>query len=219
METFPLPEPVRTGRSLLLIGIAGASGSGKSCLAEGVAHALDAPLLSLDAYYRDLAQLPIEERARQNFDHPDSIDWPLLLGQLHRLLAGDEVAIPRYDFSSHTRAEGTVTLRAEHVLVVEGILALHRPEIRQLMALKVYVELESQECLRRRMDRDIQERGRTPDCVLRQYQETVLPMFLKYVQPTATLADISVRGDGPLVDTIATVVRAARTLQNTARAS
>ncbi|MCU0227476.1 MAG: uridine kinase [Bryobacterales bacterium] len=211
-ETPQEPETptVAEGSTLLVIGIAGASGSGKSCLAQGVAAALEAPILALDAYYRDLAHLPLEERARQNFDHPDALDWTLLSRHLQQLRRGEAAPVPCYDFASHTRAVRTSLLRARHVLVVEGILALHQPEIRQQMALRVFVDLDSEECLRRRMERDIRERGRTRACVLRQYQETVRPMDLQFVQPSAALADVRVRGDAALDGLIASVVSAAR---------
>lgn len=194
----PLIQTPGTGEQPLLIGIAGASGSGKSCLAERVAAALGAPVLSLDSYYCDLAHLPIEERARQNFDHPDSLDWPLLLEHLQALRGGQPIEVPQYDFSTHTRQASTCTLRAAGSLILEGILALHHPRVRSLLSLKVFVDLGTEECLRRRMERDIRERGRTPECVLRQYQETVLPMYNAFVAPTAALADLRVRGDANL---------------------
>ncbi len=193
--------------TLQIIGIAGASGSGKSYLASRVAATLEAPVLSVDAYYRDLSHLPVEERGSQNFDHPQSIDWPLLLEHLQALLQGEEVEVPGYNFSTHTRSREIHRLKPGGYLVLEGILALHLPRVRELLALSVFVDLDEDECLKRRMDRDIRERGRTPECVLRQYQTTVLPMYREFVQPTAELAHLRVSGGAPVEDAVASVLR------------
>lgn len=186
------------GRGLQIIGIAGASGSGKSYLAQRVAAALGAPVLSIDSYYRDLAHLPPEERGRQNFDHPDSLDWPLFLQQLTELATHRTIAVPEYDFCTHTREGVTHPLSAGKFAVVEGILTLHHPAARSLLALAVFVELDAAKCLERRMERDIQDRGRTRESVLEQYHHTVFPMFQEFVAPSRAFADLRVQGDAPI---------------------
>ncbi|MCW5965520.1 MAG: uridine kinase [Bryobacterales bacterium] len=202
------PSQIASTHSPKVIGIAGASGFGKSYLATSVAAALGAPVLSVDSYYRNLAHLPFEERAQQNFDHPDSLDWPLLLEHLQSLSDGHPVAIPEYDFSTHTRKHQTHWLQPGPFLVLEGILALHQPRVRRLLALKVFVDLDAEECLRRRIERDVRERGRTPQCVLDQYHATVLPMFLEFVRPTVSHADLCVRGDASIAASTEAVLAA-----------
>lgn len=202
------PSQIASIGSPKVIGIAGASGSGKSYLATSVAAALGAPVLSVDSYYRDLAHLPLETRARQNFDHPGSLDWPLLLEHLQSFTDGRAVALPEYDFSTHTRAQRTHRLDPGQYLVLEGILVLHQPSVRQMLTLKVFVDLGAEDCLERRMARDIRERGRTTQSVLEQYQATVLPMYLEFVEPTAAYADLRVRGDAAIAASTEAVLAA-----------
>jgi uridine kinase len=179
----------------LLIGIAGASGSGKSYLAERVANALRAPVLSLDSYYRDLAHLPLAERATQNFDHPDALDWSLLLQHLGLLAIGQGACVPTYDFETHTRTAQVAALVPTPYLVLEGIHALYHPAVRELLTLQVFVDLPAEVCLERRLERDVRDRGRTPESVHEQYERTVLPMYHEFVLPCRAYADVSVPGD------------------------
>lgn len=189
-----------------MIGIGGPSGSGKSCLAREIALALGAPVLDLDSYYRDLSNLPIEQRSTTNFDHPDALDWPLLRDHLYRFSLGKPVVVPRYDFATHTRAGEAGILEPAPFLVIEGIFAIYDAAVREQLTLKVFMDLENAICLERRLARDVLQRGRTPESVLQQYQSTVLPSFLEFIAPTRGFADVIIRGDTPLPESSARVL-------------
>ena len=179
----------------LILGIAGCSGSGKTTLARELACELSATLLPLDLYYRDLSHLATYERARQNFDHPDSLEHELLSAQVEALARGETVEVPQYDFANHTRVrDRTETIRVERVLIVEGILALHYEALRRLYDLAIFVEAPHAVCLRRRIHRDTRERGRTEESVVAQFEATALPMAIEYVLPSAACADLRVNG-------------------------
>lgn len=201
--------------STWLIGIAGPSGAGKTTLAERVARDLGAPILSLDCYYRDLPGLAFEERARLNFDEPAALDSGLLVGHLERLASGADIEVPVYDFSRHLRAPRTTTLRAADFAVVEGLFALYWSEVRALLGTAVFVSAEDGLCFERRLERDIRERGRTPESVAGQYRATVRPMAERHVLPTRAFADVVVSGAALLDLSAAAVlshVRGARAL-------
>jgi uridine kinase len=208
-DSLSIPEApaaaASAGAHPRLIAIAGASGSGKTYLATHIAEALGAQVLSLDAYYLDLAHLSLEERAQWNFDHPDALDWPLLRAQLTALVAGAAVNVPTYDFSTHTRAAKTRRLEPAEHLVIEGIFALHDEAVRALLTLGIFVDYRDSGCLDRRMARDVAERGRTPSCVLAQYTRTVRPMFLEFIEPTRAFADLVIRGDSPVDESLGQV--------------
>ncbi len=179
----------------LIIGIAGGSGSGKTTIAEAVVAAVGNAHVSLvqhDAYYRDLTGMSEEKRAEVNFDHPDSLETELLVDHLSKLRAGEIVERPTYDFSRHVRLPETVPIHPEHVLIVEGILVLSDPELRDLMDLRIYVDTDPDLRLLRRLRRDILERGRSVESVLSQYVATVRPMHLQFVEPSKRYADIIV---------------------------
>lgn len=203
--TGPEASTAPAGSATRLIGIAGASGSGKTYLASHLADLLAAPVLSLDAYYLDLGHLTLEERAQWNFDHPDALDWPLLRAQLTALAAGAAVDVPTYDFSTHTRAPQTRCLVPSEYLLIEGIFALHDPAVRALLTLGIFVDYNDSGCLDRRMARDVAERGRTPSCVLAQYTKTVRPMYLEFIEPTRAYANLVIRGDSPVEESVRTV--------------
>ena len=189
--SFPQPP--------LIIGIAGCSGSGKTTLARELACELSASLLTLDLYYRDLSHLPPEERAAQNFDHPDSIESPLLIQHLRDLSQCRSVSAPVYDFATHTRVVGeTQTIELSPVLIVEGILALHYVDLCQLYDFSVYVHAPHEVCLTRRIHRDLRERGRTEESVREQYWATAHPMAERYVLPSAVNASLTVEGTDAL---------------------
>lgn len=183
----------------VLVGIAGPSGSGKTTLARQLCTTLGGTLLPLDAYYRSLDHLPIRERANRNFDHPDALESDLLVEQLRALAHGHAIDRPCYDFVHHTRKPGqTERIKPTACVVVEGILALHYPELRALFDLAIYVETPVELCLARRLDRDTRDRGRTAEAVREQFRLTTQPMAEQFVLPSAAHADLVVLGSDPV---------------------
>jgi len=183
----------------ILIGIAGGSASGKTSVASRIHEALGTQrvlVLKQDSYYRDLTHLSEEERARQNFDHPDAFDTPLLLQHLKFLLGGGYVEEPIYDFTHHRRLPQTRRVGGAPVLVLEGILILADVELRALMDIKVYVETDADIRLLRRLRRDVEKRGRTVASVLHQYEHFVRPMHLQFVEQSKRYADIIIPEGG-----------------------
>ena len=175
----------------LLIGIAGGSGSGKSTIAQALAASIDRiALIQHDAYYRHRPDLTLEQRAALNYDHPDSLETDLLVLQLRDLRAGRKVLRPVYDFAAHLRSHEEVEVLPGAVIVVEGILVLAEPDLRKLFDLKIYVDTDPDLRLARRLRRDIVERGRTVNSVLAQYESTVRPMHLEFVEPSKRYADL-----------------------------
>jgi uridine kinase len=189
-----------------LIGVAGLSGSGKTALARKLAPFLDAEVITLDAYYHPQSHRSREERAGLNYDHPDALDWSLLASHLAALTRNEAIEEPIYQFDLHTRAETTRRIEPAPIFIVEGILALHHPGVRNLLDLRVFVTTDEAECLRRRLERDIAERGRTRESVLEQYSKTVWPMALQYVLPSRDHASLVVSGEEPLDDSVAAVL-------------
>lgn len=195
-----------------LIGIGGPSGSGKSELAALLLKRIEsAAMVSVDSYYRELSHLSSEERENVNFDHPDSIEWPLLTNHLEQLAVGQPIEEPVYLFCEHTRSTESRTIQPAEVVFVEGILALAQPEVREKLNLLVYVDTPDGVCFQRRLDRDVQQRGRTEASVRRQYEETVRPMAEKFVWPSRRWAHLVVSGCEPLDASAAMVMRAVRT--------
>ena len=188
---------------MFLIGIAGPSGSGKTELARALAQSLDAPILSLDSYYPDMAHLPLEERARTNFDVPEMIDHELLSAHLRTLTGGGAVEVPVYDFTCSTRTDRTETVRAGEFGVLEGLWALHWEDIRRLLGIKVYVDTPDQVCFERRLARDLRERGRSTESVEAQYAAMTRPMAQRYVLPLREFADVVVSGVEPIERSVA----------------
>lgn len=190
-----MPPPIRTWPTAgpLILGIGGGSGSGKTTIAESIVAEIGADRVELiqhDSYYRDLTHLPLEQRSKVNYDHPDSLETDLLVKHLETLLAGSPIDRPVYDFSVHNRAPETVLVEPKPVVIVEGILVLYESALRDLMDLKVYVDTDADLRIVRRLGRDIEERGRTFESVSRQYLETVRPMHLQFVEPSKRYADI-----------------------------
>lgn len=196
----------------VVLGIAGCSGSGKTTLAAELAHTLGGIHFHLDNYYRDLGPMPFSERIKQNFDDPAMIESPLLAAHVAALGRGESIDRPIYDFSTHTRVVGqTERVAAGSFLVVEGLFALHYPELLPLYSLRVYVDTPDSLCFERRMKRDIEERGRTPDSIRQQYEATVRPASIAYVRPSAANADLQIDGTGALdwkVERVLTELRA-----------
>jgi uridine kinase len=183
----------------LIIGIAGGSGSGKSTVARAIANALaeaSVALIDMDAYYRNLTHLSLEERRRVNWDHPEAFDWELLIEQLTDLAAGRSIEKPVYDFVTHTRHEQRLPVAAADVIVIDGILLLSDERVRELADIKVFVDAEPDTRLIRRIERDMASRGRPLEEILDQYLTTVQPMHLQFVEPSKRYADIIVPRGG-----------------------
>jgi uridine kinase len=182
-----------------IIGIAGGSGSGKSTVARNVAQALHAEsvaFIDMDAYYRNYAHLPLAERRKINWDHPDAFDWELLLDQLRRLAAGESIEKPVYDFVTHVRSDRTAVVPPARVVVVDGILLFSDSRVRDLCDVKVFVDADADIRLIRRLRRDTTKRGRPLEEVLDQYVTTVQPMHLQFVEPSKRYADVIVPRGG-----------------------
>jgi len=183
----------------ILIGIAGGSGSGKTLVAETIDRELGSEKVTIikqDSYYKDLSCLPYEERANQNFDHPDAFDMPLLRDHLERLLRGEEVERPIYDFTQHRRSQQTEKLGPHVVVVLEGILILDDPILRRMMDIKVFIDTDPDVRLIRRLRRDMSERGRKIESIIDQYEKSVRPMHLQFVEPSKRYADIIITEGG-----------------------
>ena len=186
-----------------IIGIAGASGAGKSRLARQLNDRLratrsssDVAIVNEDSYYRRRDELPFADREKINYDHPAAIEHELLVEHLAALRRGEAVEVPRYDYGQHNRHAQTDRLEPSKVLILEGILILHIPELRELLDLKLYVDVPMDICLARRLRRDMVERDRSLDSVLQQYDTTVRPMFFQFIEPSKQHADLIIPHGG-----------------------
>ena len=178
---------------MLIIGIAGGTGSGKTTVVQQIVEELPADevcIISQDSYYKDTTHLSFEERVKINFDHPQAIDFDLLVNHLKELKKGNSIEQPKYSFVDHNRTGKTVTTHPRKVVIVEGILILTHPDIRELFDIKIFVHADSDERLIRRLKRDIAERGRDLEEVLNRYQTTLKPMHQQFIEPTKEFADI-----------------------------
>ena len=183
----------------VILGVAGGTGSGKTTVARAILHAVGKERLAFiaqDSYYRQIEWQSPEHLASHNFDHPASIDTELLVAHLKDLKDGKAVDAPVYDFVNHRRSSKTEHIEPRPVVLVEGILLYAEPEIRELLDFKIYVDTDADVRLKRRIQRDINERGRDLDDVLRQYMETVRPMHLEFVEPSKRWADVIVPEGG-----------------------
>lgn len=178
-----------------VLGIAGGSGSGKTTITHEVVQRLggDVDVLQHDSYYLHRPDLPLEERAELNYDHPDSLETALMVEHLEALLEGRAAEIPEYDFNQHLRRPETRKLLPAPVIVVEGILVLSEPSLRRHMDLTVFVDTDADLRLSRRLQRDVTERGRTVESVLAQWERTVRPMYLAFVDPSKRHADLIIQ--------------------------
>lgn len=186
MPRVPSSTPVR------FIAIVGGSGSGKTWLARRLKRRFGqlAGILTLDDFYADLSHLPMGRRARHNFDDPGAIEWKLFQKSLQTLLVGLEVALPRYDFTTHTRKTQTRLWHPRPIVILDGLWLLHRPALRRIYALSIYVDCPESLRLQRRLQRDQEERGRTRASIVRQFKSQVAPMHNRYVEPQKKQADL-----------------------------
>lgn len=183
----------------LIIGIAGGTGSGKTTVANEILNRVGKQIISYiphDAYYKDLSDLPANQRAAINFDHPNSLDTDLMTQQIKTLKSGAAIQLPIYDFTTHSRTEETISIPSNPIILVEGILIFTDPTLRELFDIKIFVDTDSDIRLIRRIRRDITERGRTIESVLSQYETTVRPMHLEFVEPAKRYADVIIPEGG-----------------------
>ncbi len=182
----------------IILGIAGGTGSGKTTLAKGIKKALgeDAVLLCHDFYYNKNADMPYEERCLLNYDHPGSLETELMIEHLNELKDGRAIQRPVYSFVTHTRLDETIEVKPAKVIIIEGILLFENPELRNIMDIKVYVDTDSDIRLARRIERDVNERGRSLNSVLEQYINKVKPMHEQFVGPSRKYADVIIPEGG-----------------------
>ncbi len=183
----------------ILIGIAGASGSGKTLVAHNINDRLGSEkvvIIQEDSYYHDLSEIPFDERVGKNFDHPDAFDHDLLVKHLNELREGKTIAHPVYDYKTHSRRKETREVGPHSIIILEGILILSEPRIRDLMDIRIFVDTALDVCFIRRLKRDISERQRSVDSVITQYDKTVRPMYFQFVEPSKRYADIIIPRGG-----------------------
>lgn len=183
----------------IVIAIAGGTGSGKTTLTREILDRVGAEHIALlphDAYYKDLSHLPPEHRAQINYDHPNSLETELLIQHVKLLKAGQPIELPIYDFKVHTRTNQTIPIDPKPIILVEGILIFVEPELREMFDIKLYVDTDADIRFIRRLQRDIAERGRTPESVIEQYLTTVRPMHLEFVEQSKRYADIIIPEGG-----------------------
>jgi uridine kinase len=202
-----------TPRRPYLIGVAGGSNSGKTTIATRLAEMIDPghlSLIKLDSYYVERKHEPLEQRAAANYDHPDAFDWDLLNDHLAALTAGATVQVPVYDYAIHDRSDRCETVPAGKVVVVEGILVLWEPRLRERFDLKIFVDTPADLRIIRRLRRDVAERGRTPESILDQYLTTVRPSHERFIEPSKRHADVIVPEGGlnrPAIEVLLARVR------------
>lgn len=183
----------------VVFGVAGGTASGKTTVADTILETVGASQVAYlphDAYYRNMSHLPLEERAQLNYDHPDSLETELLVAHVEELLAGRPVDVPVYDFTEHRRTSQTIWVAPSPIILIEGILIFTDSRLRDLMDIKVYVDTAPDVRFIRRLVRDLEERGRSLDSIIKQYLETVRPMHLEFVEPSKRYADIIIPRGG-----------------------
>lgn len=183
---------------VMVIGIAGGTGSGKTTLVRALCNKFsgDVSVLYHDNYYKSHSDLPLEQRAHMNFDHPDAFDTRVMVQDLRKLKEGESIHCPIYDYAKHTRSDKVLEIQTSKVILVEGILVFADLELRSLMDIKIFVDTDADERILRRVVRDVEERGRTIQSVVRQYLDTVKPMHEQFVEPSKRYADIIVLDGG-----------------------
>lgn len=186
-------------KNCIVIGVAGGSGSGKTTVAHNLVKAFkgeDAVLVEQDAYYREFKDMTFEEKTKVNFDHPDSIEFELLEKHLKALKNGESIERPIYDFATYSRQSGSVKIKPSKIIIIEGILIFAVPEIRELLDVKIFVDTDADEMILRRIERDMNERGRSFESVRNQYLATVKPMYLEFCEPSKRYADVIIPRGG-----------------------
>ncbi|MDF2841036.1 MAG: uridine kinase [Clostridia bacterium] len=189
---------VRSKRPVI-VGITGGTGSGKSTIARAIFESIPkkkASIIEQDCYYKDQSHLPSEQRVNVNYDHPLAFDTELLIAHLEALLKGQAVQKPQYDFTIHNRKKESITVEPRDIIIVEGILVLDSPKMRELMDIKIFVDTDADVRILRRITRDIRDRGRTLESVIAQYVSVVKPMHIEFVEPTKRYADIIIPEGG-----------------------
>ncbi|MBK6591676.1 MAG: uridine kinase [Burkholderiales bacterium] len=204
-------QPRPSTNTPFVIGVAGGSGSGKSTVTREVLASIGpemAAVVMQDDYYRDQSHMSLDDRRKTNYDHPQAFDWPLMMQQVQALCRGEPIEMPVYDFTLHNRSSKTITVKPAPVIVIEGLFALFDAELRKLMSLKVFVDTAADVRFIRRLQRDISERGRSTESVIKQYLETVRPMHKQFIEPTKRHADVILPhgANAPAVDIITTKV-------------
>ena len=197
-----------------IIGVAGGTGSGKTTVTEKVLEAAgvgSVAIIAQDSYYRDQEHLEPDKRREINYDHPDAFDWELLHAHLHALREGEPIFSPIYDFTIDTRSSATIAVLPAPIIVVEGILVLYDPRLRDMFDLKIFVDADPDVRFIRRLERDVRERGRTPESVIHQYLERVRPSHLQFIEPSKRYADVIIPHGGlnePALEMLAAQIRA-----------
>ena len=192
----------------IILGIAGGTGSGKTFIVDNllsIYNSNNINVINLDSYYKDLSHMGHQDRVKQNFDHPDSIDIDLIISHLKQISDGNNIDIPIYDFSNHVRLETTKTISQSNVIIVEGIFALHYMQLRKLYTLNVFIETSEDIRFQRRLSRDTKERGRTIGSIKDQFESTVIPMHEKFIGPSKQFADLIIDGNSNIINIIRSI--------------
>ena len=192
----------------IILGIAGGTGSGKTFIVDNllsIYNSNNINVINLDSYYKDLSHMGYQDRVKQNFDHPDSIDIDLIISHLKQISDGNDIDIPIYDFSNHARLETTKTISQSSVIIVEGIFALHYMQLRKLYTLNVFIETSEDIRFQRRLSRDTKERGRTIGSIKDQFESTVIPMHEKFIGPSKQFADLIIDGNSNIINIIRSI--------------
>ena len=192
----------------VILGIAGGTGSGKTFIVDNllsIYNSNNINVINLDSYYKDLSHMGHQDRVKQNFDHPDSIDIDLIISHLKQISDGNDTDIPIYDFSNHVRLETTRTISQSNVIIVEGIFALHYMQLRKLYTLNIFIETSEDIRFQRRLSRDTKERGRTIGSIKDQFESTVLPMHEKFIGPSKQFANMIIDGNSNIINIIRSI--------------